>query len=156
MKQLFALHRLSTRFDAALSDWGISLASLAIRLYVGWQFLKAGLVKVNDWSSTLALFRDEYKVPLLPPDLAAYMGAAGELALPLLLFVGLFSRPAALALFLVNAMAVVSYPQLFSFECPAAVNDHLYWGMLLLVVVAIGPGRFSLDALIARKTQARG
>lgn len=151
MKQLFALHRLSTRFDAALGDWGVSLASLAIRLHVGWQFMKAGLVKVNDWSSTVALFRDEYKVPLLPPDLAAYMGAAGELALPLLLFVGLFSRPAALALFLVNAMAVVSYPQLFSFECPAAVNDHLYWGILLLVVVAMGPGRFSLDAFIARK-----
>ncbi|CAN7506402.1 DoxX family protein [Pseudoduganella sp. LjRoot289] len=151
MKNLFVLHRLSTRYDEALGDWGGSLASLAIRLYVGWQFMKAGLVKVNDWGSTLALFHDEYKVPLLPPDLAAYMGAAGELALPLLLFVGLFSRPAALGLFLVNAMAVISYPQLFSFECPAAVNDHLYWGILLLVVVAIGPGRFSLDALIGRK-----
>lgn len=151
MKNLFALHRLSTRYDEVLSDWGGSLASLAIRLYVGWQFMKAGLVKVNDWSSTLALFRDEYKVPLLAPDLAAYIGAAGELALPLLLFVGLFSRPAALALFLVNAMAVISYPQLFSFECPAAINDHLYWGILLLVVVAMGPGRFSLDALLGRK-----
>jgi putative oxidoreductase len=155
MKQLFALHRLSTRCDAALSDWGGSLVSLAIRFYVGWQFMKAGLVKVNDWGSTLALFREEYKVPLLPPDLAAYMGAAGELTLPFLLFVGLFSRPAALALFLVNAMAVVSYPQLFSFECPAAINDHLYWGILLLVVVAIGPGRFSLDALISRKGPAQ-
>lgn len=152
MKHLFALHRLSTRFDETLSDWGASLASLAIRLYVGAQFMKAGLVKVNDWDSTLALFHDEYKVPLLPPDLAAYMGAAGELLLPLLLFVGLFSRPAALGLFLVNVMAVISYPQLFSFECPAAINDHLYWGILLLVVVAIGPGRFSLDAVIGRKT----
>lgn len=156
MKHLFALHRLSTRFDAALSDWGGSLASLAIRLYVGWQFMKAGLVKIDDWGSTLALFRDEYKVPLLPPDLAAYMGTAGELVLPMLLFVGLFSRPAALALFVVNAMAVMSYPQLFSFECPAAINDHLYWGILLLVVVAIGAGRFSLDALIARKRPALG
>jgi len=151
MKNLSALHRLSTRYDAALSEWGGSLASLAIRLYVGWQFLKAGMAKLNDWSSTLALFRDEYKVPLLPPDLAAYLGTGGELVLPLLLFVGLFSRPAALALFCVNAMAVVSYPQLFSFECPAAINDHFYWGAMLLVVVAFGPGRFSLDALIGKK-----
>ena len=151
MKNLSALHRLSTRYDAALSEWGGALASLAIRLYVGWQFLKAGMAKLNDWSSTLALFRDEYKVPLLPPDLAAYLGTGGELVLPLLLFVGLFSRPAALALFCVNAMAVVSYPQLFSFECPAAINDHFYWGAMLLVVVAFGPGRFSLDALIGKK-----
>lgn len=154
MKNLSALHRLSTRYDAALSEWGGSLASLAIRLYVGWQFLKAGMTKLNDWSSTLALFRDEYKVPLLPPELAAYLGTGGELVLPLLLFVGLFSRPAALALFFVNAMAVVSYPQLFSFECPAAINDHFYWGAMLLVVVAFGPGRFSLDALIGKKRPA--
>jgi putative oxidoreductase len=154
MKHLSALHRLSTRHDAALSEWGGSLLSLAIRLYVGWQFLKAGMAKLNDWSATLALFHDEYKVPLLPPDLAAYLGAGGELVLPLLLFVGLFSRPAALALFFVNAMAVISYPQLFSFECPAAINDHFYWGALLLVVTVFGPGRFSLDALIGSKRPA--
>lgn len=151
MKNLSALYRLSTRYDTALSEWGGSLLSLAIRLYVGWQFLKAGMAKLNDWSATLALFHDEYKVPLLPPDLAAYLGAGGELVLPLLLFVGLFSRPAALALFFVNAMAVISYPQLFSFECPAAINDHFYWGAMLLVVTVFGPGRFSLDALIGSK-----
>lgn len=151
MKNLSALCRLSTRYDTALSEWGGSLLSLAIRLYVGWQFLKAGMAKLNDWSATLALFHDEYKVPLLPPDLAAYLGAGGELVLPLLLFVGLFSRPAALALFFVNAMAVISYPQLFSFECPAAINDHFYWGAMLLVVTVFGPGRFSLDALIGSK-----
>jgi len=127
--------------------------SLALRWYVGWQFFRAGLVKVGDWSATLALFREEYMVPLLPPELAAYFGAAGELALPLLLCVGLVSRPAALALFLVNAMAVISYPQLLSFECPAAINDHFYWGAMLLVLVAFGPGKFSLDAwLTGRRT----
>jgi putative oxidoreductase len=154
MKTLIGLHRQFSRFDASLSDWGGSLASLAIRLYVGSQFMKSGLVKINDWSATLALFHDEYKVPLLPPDLAAYMGAAGELTFPLLLFIGLLSRPAALGLFLVNAMAVISYPQLFSFECPAAINDHFYWGALLLVIVAFGPGRFSLDAVFGEKRRA--
>jgi putative oxidoreductase len=154
MNTLIGLHRQFSRFDASLSDWGGSLVSLAIRLYVGSQFMKSGLVKINDWSATLALFHDEYKVPLLPPDLAAYMGAAGELTFPLLLFIGLLSRPAALGLFFVNAMAVISYPQLFSFECPAAVNDHFYWGALLLVIVAFGPGRFSLDAVLREKRRA--
>jgi putative oxidoreductase len=151
MNRLLGLHRQFTRFDAALTEWGGSLLALALRLFVGWQFFKAGMVKIGDWSGTLALFHDEYKVPLLPPDLAAYLGAGGELVLPLLLFVGLVSRPAALALLFVNVMAVLSYPQLFAFECPAAINDHLYWGMLLLVLAAFGPGKFSLDAWLKRR-----
>jgi putative oxidoreductase len=149
MKTILGLHQQLTRYDAALTAWGGSLMSLALRCFVGWQFFKAGLLKVGDWGATLALFRDEYRVPLLPPELAAYAGAAGELALPVLLCVGVVSRPAALALFLVNAMAVISYPQLFTFECPAAINDHFYWGMLLLALAAYGPGKFSLDAWLA-------
>ncbi|MQA37809.1 DoxX family protein [Rugamonas aquatica] len=151
MKTILGLHQQLSRYDAALTAWGGSLMSLALRCYVGWQFFKAGMVKVSDWSATLALFRDEYMVPLLPPELAAYAGATGELVLPVLLFVGLASRPAALALFLVNAMAVISYPQLLSFECPAAINDHFYWGAMLLVLVAFGPGKVSLDAWLARR-----
>ncbi|OFA03161.1 DoxX family protein [Duganella sp. HH101] len=151
MKTILGLHQQLSRYDAALTAWGGSLMSLVLRCYVGWQFLKAGMVKVGDWSATLSLFRDEYMVPLLPPELAAYAGAAGELVLPVLLFVGLASRPAALALFLVNAMAVISYPQLLSFECPAAINDHFYWGAMLLVLVAFGPGKVSLDAWLARR-----
>lgn len=151
---ILALHRRLSCGDAFLSDWGVALASLAIRFYVGWQFLKSGMVKVQDWSTTLDLFRYEYMAPLLPPELAAAMGTAGELALPLLLFIGVLTRPAALALCAVNVMAVVSYPQLFQFDCPAAVHDHFYWGALLLVVVAMGPGRVSLDAWLARRTAA--
>ena len=151
MKNLLALHHSLSRFDPLLTEWGGSLLSLALRFYVGWVFFKSGLTKIKDWSITLALFRDEYHVPLLPPELAAVMGAAGELCLPILLFAGLLSRPAALGLFFVNAMAVISYPQLFGFECPAAINDHFYWGILLLVLAAFGPGRFSLDAVLAKK-----
>ncbi|MFM9437214.1 putative oxidoreductase [Janthinobacterium sp. CG_23.3] len=151
MKTLLGYHQLSTRFDAAIADWGGSLLSLLIRFYVGAQFLKAGLSKIGDWSATLALFRDEYHVPLLSPEVAALMGTAGELALPVLLFAGLLTRPAALGLFLVNAMAVISYPQLFSFDCPAAINDHFYWGALLLVIAAFGAGRFSLDGVLGKK-----
>lgn len=150
MNGLLRLHGLSTRFDGVLQLWGGSLLALALRLFVGWQFFKAGLVKIGDWNGTLSLFHDEYTVPLLPPDLAAVMGAGGELVFPVLLFVGLFSRPAALGLFFVNAMAVISYPQLWKFECPAAINDHMYWGLLLLVLMAFGPGKLSLDNWIAK------
>ncbi len=89
-------------------------------------------------------------MPVIPPELAALMGAGGELFFPVLLMLGLFSRPAALGLFAVNAMAVISYPQLWTFECPAAINDHFYWGILLLVLVAFGPGRLSMDRSIQR------
>ncbi len=148
MKTISTLYQSTFRFDQALSDWGGSLLALSLRLYLGWIFFKAGLTKIGDWDSTLFLFRDEYSVPLLSPEAAAVMGTAGELALPLLLFIGLLSRPAALGLFMVNLMAVVSYPQLFSFDCPAAINDHRYWGILLLALLAYGPGRFSLDAIL--------
>ena len=149
MEKILHYHTMVSRFDLQLTEWGGSLVSLVIRLYVGLQFFKAGLVKIGDWSATLSLFRDEYHVPVLPPELAAVMGATGELALPLLLFVGVLSRPAALGLFAVNLMAVISYPQLFTFECPAAINDHFYWGFLLLVLAAFGPGKLSLDAWLA-------
>jgi putative oxidoreductase len=154
MKTPTELLRCTYRFDAVLNEWGGSLMSLAIRFYVGWVFFNAGLIKVRDWGATLSLFRDEYQVPLLPPELAAVMGAGGELTLPLLLFVGLLSRPAAIGLFFVNLMAVISYPMLFMFECPAAINDHKYWGILLLVLVVFGPGRFSADALLGRRRAA--
>lgn len=152
MNALLGLHRLSTRFDLCINAIGGSALSLVLRLYVGWQFFKSGLVKLQDWGGTLALFRDEYQVPVLPPDLAAVMGTGGELVFPALLFIGLFSRPAAVGLFFMNAMAVISYPALFEFECPAAINDHFYWGALILVLIAFGPGRLSLDAWLSRKS----
>lgn len=152
MERILQLHRGVSRYDAGINDWAGSLLSLAIRLFVGWQFFKSGMVKIGDWEATVALFQYEYHVPLLSPPLAASMGAAGELAFPVLLAVGLLTRPAALGLFAVNAMALLSYPALWEFECPAAVNDHLYWGALLLVNAAFGPGRFSLDHWLSRRS----
>lgn len=150
MNFILQLHRTSMRFDDQLSKWGGSILGLVLRIYVGWQFLKAGFVKIGDWEGTLSLFVDEYKVPLLPPELAAYMGAGGELVFPVLLIIGFFSRPAALGLFFVNLMAVISYPALFTFECPAAINDHKYWGLLLLVLVFYGPGKLTLDNFLKK------
>lgn len=150
MLNFLKYYRASLRFDAVLEEWGGALCSLSLRVYLGLVFFKAGLTKIADWDSTLALFQDEYAVPLLTPQLAAIAGTTGELLLPMLLWTGLLTRPAAIGLFFVNLMAVISYPQLFTFDCPAALNDHRYWGILLLVLVVFGPKRLSVDWMIAR------
>jgi putative oxidoreductase len=116
-------------------------AALAARLYIGQVFFLSGLTKIRDWEITLALFTDEYKVPLLPPALAAVMGTAGELALPVLLVLGLGGRFAALGLFVVNAVAVLSLQEI----APAALQQHVFWGSLLAGLAIWGPGRWSLE-----------
>ena len=121
--------------------WLAPLFDLAIRLYVGWQFIKSGWIKISAWDSTLALFENEYHVPVLPPEVAAVMGAGGELCLPILLFLGLAGRFGAAGLFVVNAIAVISYPDLSDL----GLADHILWGSLLLVTVFHGPGRLSVD-----------
>ena len=131
------------------------VALLALRLYVSSVFFRSGLVKISDWSATLALFHDEYKVPLLPPDLAACVGAFGELAFPVLITLGLLGRFGAAGLFVVNAMAVISYPQLWGFDCPAGLQRHFVWGTILLALSIFGPGRLSLDALILHRMGLR-
>ena len=141
---------LSTTVTAPFAQAAGAVLNLAIRWYVGWQFFKSGMIKLHDWHATLSLFHTEYHVPVLPPNVAAVMGASGEITFPLLLFVGLFSRPAALGLLFVNVMAVISYPALFGFECPAAINDHFYWGVMLVTIAVWGPGGLSVDGVMAR------
>jgi putative oxidoreductase len=123
------------------------LALLAARLYVAQAFFLSGLTKIRDWDTTLALFADEYHVPLLPTELAAVLGAGGELVLPVLLALGLFGRFAALGLFVVNAVAVLSLTDI----APAALQQHQFWGSLLVGVLLWGPGRWSLDALFVSR-----
>lgn len=139
------LHVTQTTLDG-LRD----LVFLGLRLYLAWVFFRAGLSKIEDWSSTLALFEYEYTVPLLPPAIAAVMGTAGELLLAPLLALGLATRFSALGLGVVNLMALISYPVLWSFECPAALHSHFYWGAGLLVILSSGAGRLALDPWLCR------
>jgi putative oxidoreductase len=118
--------------------------ALAMRLYVANAFFLSGLTKLRDWDSTLFLFREEYHVPILPPEVAAVMGAGGELVLPVLLALGLAGRFGALGLTVVNIVAVISYPGI----ADAALKDHFTWAAMLLVILFYGPGKLSLDALI--------
>ena len=128
---------LSARYLDALQP----VAALAARLYVAHAFFLSGLTKIRDWDTTLALFRDEYQVPLLPPAWAALMGTGGELVLPVLLALGLGGRFAALGLSVVNVVAVLSLQDI----APAALQQHILWGALLAAVAIFGPGRYALD-----------
>jgi putative oxidoreductase len=135
---------------AHVASWLESPLLLAIRWFVAWQFLKSGWLKISNWESTLYLFQDEYHVPLLPPALAAVAGTAGELVFPTLLVVGLLGRYAAVGLSAVNVLAVISYAHVLLGEgFEAALGQHYLWGSLLLVVAVFGPGRWSVDALLA-------
>jgi len=115
--------------------------ALAARLYIAQVFWLAGLTKIRDWETTLLLFTEEYRVPLLPPAWAAVSGTAGELVLPVLLVLGIGGRFAALGLSVVNAVAAISLPDI----APAAWQQHLTWGALLAALVLAGPGRWSID-----------
>jgi putative oxidoreductase len=150
MNQFLKVHRTAMRFDSLLHKFGGDIFSFGLRSFVAWQFLKSALSKLDDWQSTISLFQEEYQVPLLSPELAAYAGTGAELVFASLLLFGLFSRLSALGLLLVNIMAVVSYPILWNLECPAALNDHFYWGVLLMSIMIFGVGKLSLDHILAR------
>ena len=117
-------------------------AQLLARLYLAKVFFLSGLTKVRDWDITLALFTDEYHVPLLSPTLAAWLGTGAELLLPLLLLLGLGGRAAALGLFVLNAVAVISLGDV----AEAALQQHVFWGTLLFALLLWGPGRWAVDA----------
>jgi len=123
------------------------LFALAVRLYVAHVFFASGLVKLSNWNSTLALFENEYHVPLLSPPLAAWLGTGAEIGLPMLLALGLCTRFAAIALFFFNIVAATSYPDLSD----AGLKDHLLWGALMLVTFVYGPGRYALDRWLERR-----
>lgn len=117
---------------------------LAIRLHVANVFFKSGLTKIEDWDKTVFLFQEEYHVPLLPPEAAAFLGTFGELVFPVLLALGLAARFAAASLSVVNVVAVVGYWHVLGTN-EAALAGHFYWGALLLVTLLHGPGKLSLD-----------
>jgi putative oxidoreductase len=123
------------------------LALLAARFYVAWVFFASGLTKLRDWDSTLFLFEEEYNVPFIPFELAAYLGTAGEIILPIILVLGLASRFGAFSLSFVNIIAVVSLVEI----APAALYMHVIWGLLLIQIMIFGGGKLSLDYVVKSK-----
>lgn len=129
---------------------------LGIRVWVSWQFLASGWLKLTTWDTTIELFRSEYRVPLLAPELAAVAGTIGELVFPVLLVAGLFTRVGALGLFAVNAVALASYWHVLGADgFEAARGQHYLWGLMLIVLIAFGGGRWSVDALRGGRAASR-
>ena len=129
-----------------------SFISLAARIFPAAVFWRSGQTKVEGFHVTdnaIALFRDEYALPLIDPELAAKIAAFSEHFFPVLLVIGLASRFAALALLGMTAVIEI-------FVYPYAWPEQGVWAVCFLVVIARGPGIFSLDHLIARRFAARG
>lgn len=130
------------------------LSDLIIRLWIAYTFFTAGLLKIQSWETTMALFRYEYKVPLLSPQTAAILGTGAELILPLFLALGLGGRLCVLSVFLYNAVAALSYPFLWTPDGSIGLQQHIGWGLLLLSLLAHGLGKFSLDYFIHYRSTA--
>ncbi|MEZ5572819.1 MAG: DoxX family protein [Halioglobus sp.] len=135
-----------------LLDQVAPVVDLAVRLYIAKIFFLSGLSKIQDWETTLYLFQEEYHVPFLSPAIAAGMGTAGELGFAVLLAIGLFTRFSAAGLFVLNIVAVVSYYDALK-DSPAALQDHLEWGLMLAVLVTYQVRQLTLDYWIAPRPE---
>lgn len=133
---------------ARLERFPLSLLQLAMRVGVGAVFFRSGLLKIDSWEFTVRLFRDEYRVPLLDPALAAKLATVAELGLPPLLYLGLATRLATLPL-----LGMIAVIQIFVY--PNAWSDHLMWAAALLFVLTRGPGVISIDHWIAMAAARR-
>ena len=121
-----------------------SFIALISRFAVADVFWRSGQTKVSGFSireETFYLFREEYRVPLLPPDVAAYLSTIGEHVFPILLFFGLASRFSALGLFGMTMVIQI-------FVVPGGWPEHILWLSLLTLIIARGPGAISLDHII--------
>ena len=120
-----------------------AVLALPLRLAVATVFWNSAITKLADWNATLFLFEDEYKAPLLPPELAANLAFAIEITTPVLLVLGLLTRFAALILLGMTAVIEI-------FVYPQAWPTHIQWAAMLLVLLCRGAGTFSLDYLVQR------
>lgn len=124
-------------------DWLKGLSLLAIRIWLAQFFFFSGLTKLRSWPTTIALFTDEYHVPVLPPEIAALLSATAELSLPVLLVLGLFNRFAAAGLFCITlVIELFVYPG-------TTENDYIM--LLTGALIANGSGVFGADHWLARR-----
>ena len=135
------LKTLVARVFALLGRVPLSLHQLLFRLAIAGVFLRAGLGKLASWESTVALFREEYRVPVLPPEVAAVMSSSVEVGCSALLLVGLATRVAT-----VPMLGMIATIQLFVY--PHAWPEHVTWMSILVFLLTRGGGRLSLDHAI--------
>jgi len=138
MRPLVSLIRCAT---ALLDRIPHSLLAIPLRLAVATVFWNSAQAKLTDWDATLFLFTNDYKVPFLPPDVAASLGLSIELATPILLVLGLATRPAAVVL-----LGMTTFIEVFVY--PLAWPTHIQWAAMMLALIARGAGNWSLDHVI--------
>jgi putative oxidoreductase len=139
--------RIVQRLIAAMDRIPYWLIALSARSFPAALFWQSGQTKVAGFSlkpSAIALFENEYQLPLTYPEIAAYVSAVAEHLFPVLLVIGLASRFSALALLVMTTVIEV-------FVYPGAWPTHGVWATCFLIVIARGPGLLSLDHLIARR-----
>ncbi len=120
-----------------------TILAIPLRLAVATVFWNSAMTKLANWNTAVELFIEEYKVPVLPPEIAAYMAASIELTAPVLLVIGLATRPVALVLLgMTTVIEIFVYPQ--------AWPTHIQWAAMLLVLLCRGPGKLSFDYLVRR------
>lgn len=121
-----------------------SLLAIPLRLAIAAVFWSSAMTKLANWDTAVALFVDEYKVPFVPPEIAAYTAVSIELSTPVLLVLGLFTRPAAVVLLgMTGVIEIFVYPQ--------AWPTHIQWAAMLLVLLSRGAGTLSVDNLLWRR-----
>ncbi len=120
----------------------LPLLLLWMRFWMGRIFFRSGLVKISNWEGTVFLFEHEYQVPLLPPEFAAYCATTFELICPVLLVFGILTRLGTLPMLAMTAIIEFTY---------LSMDEHVYWAMLLGMILCYGPGPLSIDAWIQRK-----
>ena len=143
-----ALLAMMTRVARWLDSVPYSALAIPLRLAVATVFWNSAMTKLANWDTAVQLFADEYKVPLLPPDVAAYIAVSIELSTPVLLVLGLLTRPAALVLLGMTAVIEI-------FVYPQAWPTHIQWAAMLLVLLCRGPGSLSLDHWLWRRFGAQ-
>lgn len=149
---IMSVESIHARMARALSGLG-PVVLLLFRVWVALAFWRAGLVKIEDPMGTSYLLNNEYHVPLLSGDTAAFLGTWIELIAPWFLLLGLGGRLTAAFGFGYILMAVISYPDLWPHGFWIGVigsdfNDHKIWAMMLLALIAWGPGMLSIDRLM--------
>jgi putative oxidoreductase len=131
-------------FGALLERVPYALLAIPLRVALATVFWNSAMVKLANWDAALDLFRNEYNLPLLSPVLAAYVAVSIELSTPVLLILGLATRPAALVLLGMTAVIEI-------FVYPQAWPTHIQWAAMLLVLLCRGGGTLSVDNLIHRR-----
>jgi putative oxidoreductase len=127
-----------------LNRFPYAALALPLRFAIATVFWNSAMAKLANWETTIALFTDDYKVPLLPPEVAAHMALTIELSTPVLLVLGLFTRFAALVLLGMTAVIEI-------FVYPQAWPTHVQWAAMLIVLLFRGAGAVSIDYWLWRR-----